>query len=207
MPGRLSTLTRGRFLEATDRVLQKPTEEMLRKHETTPASDASALSEAIQVAPTTDYEHSEFDFFGDALPRAFFPPGGRIPDSAGKKAIMLSASIQAQRVALYENPDAAPHLRKKRKHPLPVVSYWINGVPDFEIYVTLSSTNAEVHMLIMTPFPHYDPKPPALGRAENIWVIASDDRIKELHDAMPATFKPSAPFDIKNAQCQKLMDY
>ncbi len=207
MPGRLSTLTRGRFIEGIDRVLQKPTEELLRRHETTPTSSISALSSEIEVASADSYGHSEYSFFGDELPKAFFPPGGRIPDSAAKKAIVLSASIQAQRVALYDNPDAAPHLRKKRKQPLPVVSYWINGVPDFEVYVALSSTNAEVHMLIMTPFPHEDPKPPPRGRAENIWVIASDDRIKTLHDAMPATFKASEPFDIQGAQCQKLTDY
>jgi hypothetical protein len=207
MPGRLSTLTRGRFIEGIDRVLQKPNEELLRRHESISASDISALGTGIGVAPPEAEGHSENSFFGDDLPKAFFPPGGRIPDSAAKKAIVLSASIQAQRVALYENPDAAPSLRKKRKQPLPVVSYWINGVPDFEVYVTLSSTAAEVHMLILTPFPSEDPKPPSYGRAENIWVIASDDRIKLLHDAMPASFKASAPFDIKGAQCQKLIDY
>src|SRR5881397_850400 len=115
MAGRLSTVTRGRFIEGIDRVLQKPTEELLHRHEATPTSDISTLGTEIEVASAEYYDHSEHEFFGDEIPRAAFPPEGRIPDSAGKKAILLSASIQAQRVALYDNPDAPPHLRKKRK--------------------------------------------------------------------------------------------
>jgi hypothetical protein len=42
--------------------------------------------------------------------------------------------------AQHTNPDDEPEKRKQRAKALPVVSYWIPGVPDYEIYVTLSAS-------------------------------------------------------------------
>ena len=207
MPGRLSTVVRGRFSEGTDQGLRSPTEAQLQAFEQTQLADLTALGKQTGTVPPGDENHSDKEFLGDAAPDAFFPPDTAIPKSDEKRAILLSAYIQALRVALYVNPDAPPHQRTRRAKALPIVSYWISGGPHYEMYVALSKSGNEVHVLIMTPTPHHPPPPRPQGRDEDIWAIASDARIQELHQAIPPAYGPRQPFLIKGAQCQKLKSY
>lgn len=207
MPGRLSTVTRGRFIHGTDKGLKRPTERLLRGFEDAELSALAKLGKTTGTVPDGEEAHADAEFLGDIPPHAFFPPDARIPDSRGKRAILLSAYIQALRVALYANPDDAPAMRRKRAKALPVVSYWIPGVRNYEMYVALSASSKEVHVLILTPDPGKPPKTAAYGWDENMWAIATDARIEELRKLIPVGYQPPAAFAIKGAKCQKLKSY
>lgn len=207
MPVASSLVTKGKFLEYVDSRLKNPTEEMLAQYEaaTRPLARWAIAFDKIPAGQTS-IDHTELEFLGDDPDKAFFPPGWAIPDSAGKSGILISAYTQALRVALYENPDAAPKDRVKRPRALPIESYWVRGVRYFEFYVSLSSAGNAVHVLILTPDPQNLPDALPRGREENLWAIGTDDRIKLLHDEMRSS-EPPAPFTIKDAMCQKLVGY
>jgi len=210
MSGRLSTVVRGRFIEATDQALRNPSEALLRKVEALAAKDIAKFSRENLGHPADEkaVHHAEKEFFGDDPDKASFRGDG-IPDGEGKRAIHHASLVQALRVALYKDPDAEkPH--QKREKPLPIVTYWISGGQKYEIYVALSSTDQEVHVLIVTPPPGTEAKPPPTGRLENIWVVASDERIEELRKKVPDTYRLPPSFQIPGAtgaHLQKVMSY
>jgi hypothetical protein len=208
MTGRLSTVERGRHIDTTDLALRNPSERLLRSLETIPLGDFTDFGrkELGLSKDPRDIHHVEEEFLGDATPSASFPPNSKIPGTAQKQAILHSAYIQALRVALYKDPDAKRPT--PRKPALPIVSYWISGVPHYEVYVTLSSTDQEVHVMIMTPTSKTPVKPNNLGgRHENIWALGTDDRIDELRNQFPDGWSKYDVIDIKGTRCQKLMSY
>jgi hypothetical protein len=207
MTGRLSMVSRGKFIDHVDNALSNPDEALLRAHEGVTLDQLVELGEKIRTIPNDQHVHTNIQFLGDDPTQGFFPPSKLIPDFAGKSAILTSAYIQALRVALYSNPDAAPDLRVPRKVALPIKTYWITGVDYFEIYVSLSNSDSEVHVLLMTPDPENVPKKPSIGTPENMWAIATDDRIKHLYEEIPKEYGAAPPFSIKQAQCLKLWGY
>lgn len=209
MTGRLSTVERGKHLDTTDEALSKPSVELLLKLEKTPPGKFTAFGRQFLKLSSDpkDVHHIEKEFLGDDPSKASFPPKGAIPRSDTKLAILHAAYIQALRVALYNRPDANPPTHE-RSEPLPIVTYWIAGVPQFEVYVSLSSTDREVHVLILTPTPHREIKPPPYGgRPENIWAIATNARIEELRNKIPETYGRPNVTEINGTRCQKLMSY
>jgi hypothetical protein len=153
--------------------------------------------------------HAEDEFLGDEDANGYFPQGGLIPDALGKRAILHSGCIQALRVALFKNPDEQDKSRRQRRPTaLPIVSYWIAGGPRFEVYVALSNTGNEVHMLIMTPDPRKHRDIPPIGHPENVWAIGTEELILELHRRLEtANWEVSDAFALKGAWCQQTYSY
>ena len=210
--GKLSTVVRGRFIDTVDRVLKSPTEDLLEKHL------AMSLEKYLEfgkqygfIHAGTEY-HADQEFFGDASPAAYFPPKqGSTPDSAGKVGVLVSGYIEALRIAVYKDPhpqdgsDPVP-----RDETLPIVSYWITEQPRFEVYASLSSTDREVHLFILTPEPSHhlsEEDAPEQGIDENMWAIADRVRIDELHARIPDKYQPAEPFEVLGAFAQKLKSY
>lgn len=208
MTGRLSTVERGRHIDTTDQALRDPKEDLLRRLEAISPDEFTEFGrENLNLSSDErDVRHIEKEFLGDAGPQASFPAKGKIPASAKKQAILHAAYIQALRVALYKDPNAKRPTR--RKTALPIVSYWISGVPHYEVYVSLSSTDREVHVMIFTPTSQTSVKAAALGgRRENMWAIATNERIAELRKQLPDSWATDDIIDIHGTQCQKLMSY
>jgi hypothetical protein len=209
--GKLSTVVRGKFIQTVDDVFADLTQTatLLDEHEKMTIADYLAFGKKWGFIRTGTEDHADKEFFGDSLPYAYFPPGGGVPDALGKIGVLVSGYIQALRLAVYKNPypkNGDPRI--PRNPTLPIVSYWITEQKHFEVYASLSSTELEVHLHILTPEPsHHVQNPPAQGEDENMWAIAAEDRIKQLHDAIPLSYGAEAYFEIKGAYAQKLKSY
>jgi hypothetical protein len=192
---------------ANDKGFAAPTEALLQQYEAASAANLYALATDTGTIPPDGKDHVDNEFFADDGNKAFFPPGGLIPKSLEKREIVLAAYIQALRLAIYQNPDAAPSARVNRPAAVPVVTYWIAGLPNFETYVALSSTGKEVHLFLVTPDPKYMPSAAYIDPIEeNLWAIATNKRIGDLQAlAGPGNLKP--PTTIANRKCQKLVSY
>jgi hypothetical protein len=209
MGGRLTTVTRGMFIRKTDQTFANPDPVLLEKLEklhgdqfTTVGRDNKWMPDAPQ-----DTRHADVEFLGDGK-NAYFPPTRTIPAAKTKRAILLSGCIQALRVALFKNPDEQDlKKRERRAKALPVVSYWIAGGRRFEIYVALSSTKQEVHMLIMTPDPKKPAAPPGAAKLENVWAIGAEGPITAMHNRFPKSWGVPEAFEINGAWCQQTFSY
>jgi len=209
MGGRLTTVTRGMFIIQTDNAFERPTRELLEMFQKIPVEQLTTFGRNDLGLPASEEEkfHAEEEFLGDADPGSYFPPSAVIPNSVGKREILHSGCIQALRVALFKNPDAPEDERVERDIPLPIVSYWIAGGPRFEVYVALSYTENEVHMLIMTPDPKKHREIPRVGRRENIWAIGTKPLIDDLHGRFPEDYDVPEPFELIGAWCQQVSSY
>ena len=204
MGGRLTTVTRGMFIIQTDSAFETPNLELLETFEEKLTADRLTTFGREKLDLPSDeamVQHAEDEFLGDGDADGYFPKGGPIPDAMEKRAILHSGCIQALRVALFKNPDG-PDKAKRQRRPsaLPIVSYWIAGGPRFEVYVSLSSTGNEVHMLILTPDPKKHRDVPPIGYPENVWAIGKEDLILELHNRLTAArWEISEAFELKGA--------
>jgi hypothetical protein len=211
MGGRLTTVTRGMFIIQTDSAFKNPNLELLEMFEDKlTAGELTTFGRQKLALPSDEamVHHAEDEFLGDAED-GYFPKDGGNPDAIGKRAILHSGCIQALRVALFKNPDELnKSKRQRRPTALPIVSYWIAGGPRFEVYVSLSSTGNEVHMLMMTPDPKKHRQVPEIGHPENVWAIGKRELIDELHDRLRAAkWEVSDAFELKDAWCQQTYSY
>ena len=135
-----------------------------------------------------DIAHSKDEFFGDDPARCFFPnmPG----DSEDE--IVRGAFIRALDIALLPAPPSAPK---------PVVTYWIvtgraDGASD-AIEAFVAETEAEVHVLLLTPEPVHVPKPPPGGDIrEKMYVVATTQRIQEIGQGFQQVGYPAIPVTV-----------
>jgi hypothetical protein len=108
------------------------------------------------------------EFLGDPPQPCFFP--NMLGDS--EDDIVRGGYIQAIQLALGTSP------------PKPIVSYWIitgrqdTDLDGFEVFV--AESDREVHVLILTPMPAFNPVPPLNGRQEDMFIVATTQRIQDI---------------------------
>ena len=125
--------------------------------------------------------HVRNEFFGGDPNKDFFP---NVPAHSAEE-IVRGGYIRALELALALGPPAPPK---------PIVGYWIianhkDAEGDvFEVFV--AETTREVHVLMLTPKPSADFKPPGANhaRTEKMWVVSTEKRIKSIEETYPSGY-------------------
>ena len=166
MPESLFLITKGRIITNSDLNLRHPTHALYEGLRAAPRmSDRAALAE-FQVIRESDKDHVDNDFFG----KRWFPD---VPD---KEDIVREGYLKAIKLSL-------AHAIQK-----PVVSYWITGLPKFEVMV--AESEHQITVFLLTPQPPIGKLPPAEKTYdESLWLIAPTERIAEIRDAHPAEYQ------------------
>jgi hypothetical protein len=219
MPGFLTNVVKGGFCGRSDvrlsrRAAESTTEfrqrlEQLRARFVA-GDDLSDIAEKklavgkdeLVIRNPVEKAHSKDEFFGSNAALCFFPKTSN--NDVGQ--IVRGAFIRALDLAL------APALPKP---PKPIVSYWVvtgraDGAPDaFEAFV--AETEAEVHVLLLTPEPVNVPKPPAGGdMREKLYVVATIPRIQAIEQEFKKPGYPVIPVPLPGTagvKCLQVIGY
>ncbi|MBW2269498.1 MAG: hypothetical protein JRH16_13065 [Deltaproteobacteria bacterium] len=163
----MSTIVRyigkGTTLRKIDDRLQNPSQQQLRELLDHPALMDIALLTGM-FGESGRYHVENEGLGGPGVEGAHWPEYER------KEAIVRAGFIKALRRSLATEP------------PKPIVSYWVSGLPTFEIVVTES--RQQVTLLFLSP-PWKEGAPPPASLDEDVWVIGSDDRIEALQAQFP----------------------
>ena len=163
MPESMFLITKGRILTNADKNLRHPTHglyEGLRS-----ALKMSDNAKVTDVIVESDRSHVEDEFFG----KKWWP---EIPH---KEDIVREGYLKAMKLSL-------AHVTQKS-----VVTYWIAGVPKFEVMV--AESDHQITLFLLTPKPPEGQLPAAEhSYPENLWVVATEDRIAEIRDSYPAEY-------------------
>jgi hypothetical protein len=154
---------KGGTLRSIDDRLMKPTQRHL--HELLEHPTLMDVAKLSGIFDESGRHHVEAEGLGGrGVEGAFWPEYER------KEAIVRAGFIKALRRALTSEP------------PKPIVSYWISGVPTFEVVV--AESRQQVTLFFLSPIWKGGPPPPA-RLDEDIWVIGSNDRIEDLQAQYP----------------------
>jgi len=179
MGGRLSTIAKGRLLRLVDDNLRNPTQGFL--DELTNGTAMVDLGLAKQILQPGQEGHVNDEIFGDAgNPQAWWPT------QAEKEKIVRGGYIRALQVALAHNPI------------VPIESYWVAGVPHFEMII--ADCHKQVNAFLLTPQPGKALNPALTGVQEEMWTVASDARCAELRQMIPNNYGPEEPQPIPSLQ-------
>ncbi|HZR83416.1 MAG TPA: hypothetical protein VFD92_20140 [Candidatus Binatia bacterium] len=166
MPESLFLITKGRIITNADLNLRHPTHALYEGLRAIPRmSDRAALPE-FGVLRESDKPHVDDEFFGKKW----------WPEIQHKEDIVREGYLKAMKLSL-------AHAIQK-----PIVSYWITGLPKFEVMV--AESDHQITVFLLTPLPPEPQLPPAEKTYdENLWLIAAEERIAELRDAHPAAYE------------------
>jgi hypothetical protein len=185
----VATIVKARLIRLIDIRLKSPTEAL--KQELFQVPSFSELADAAGLLEVTTAHHIDVEALGDDQRDAWWG------DQAHKDGIIRAGYRKAFQLALESQP------------PKPIVTYWIREVPRFEVVV--AETPLEVHVFWLTPKAP-PPTPPPAGREfnENMWLVATDQRITDVKALLPTGYQvdPVEDFaDINGVQILRLVGY
>lgn len=185
----VATIVKAKLIRLIDARLQKPTEELQRELFEIPAlSDVARQAGLLSV--TTEH-HINIEALGPEREGAWWG------EQSHKDGIVRAGYRKAFALALQSCP------------PKPIVTYWIREVPRFEVVV--AETPREVHVFWLTPeAPPPTPPPHGSEFNEDMWLVATDQRIDEVKSLLPADYyvDPLEEFkDIDGVQIMRLVGY
>ncbi len=101
------------------------------------------------------------------------------PKNAQKQDIIRQGYIKATELAVASEPSK------------PVVTYWVNGLENFEVMV--AESDAQVTVFLMTPAPPEMAKSNTLPHVdERLWLISTDERLAAIQEDYIAEERPKA---------------
>lgn len=132
-------------------------------------------------------DHTSKEWFGQENEAAAW-----WPKNAQKQDIIRQGYIKATELAVAAEPSK------------PVVTYWVNGLDNFEVMV--AESDAQVTVFLMTPAPPEMAKHNTLPHVdEKLWMISSNERLAAIQEDYVADERPKAvATDSDGVSCMQM---
>ncbi len=184
MPRIPGPLSKGNIFRKIDRYMSNPQQHFIDDLKKT--GQLHELGEQRGILEGQEQlDHTSRELFGGADDRVAW-----FPDAPHKHEIIQQGYVKATELALQSDP------------PKPVVTYWVNGLSNFEVMV--GQSDAQVTVFLLTP----EPPPAKLNTRphvdDDLWLISSDARLAAIQEEYIPEERPKAEAVADGVSCMRI---
>lgn len=184
MPRIPGPLSKGNIFRKIDKYMSNPQQHFIS--DLTGTNKLDELGESRGILEGKDQlAHTSRELLGnEGDPVAWFP------DAPHKTEIIQQGYVKAMQLAL------------AHEQPKPVVTYWVNGLKNFEVMV--GESDAQVTVFLLTP----EPPPAKLNTRphvdDDLWLISDDKRLAAIQEEYIPEERPKAETVAEGVSCMRI---